>query len=127
MTDARLASSGACPRRSQVLIASPPSAAGVVRLKASPASLEVNRTRKPTSRRNAKRQPSVSNTATATAGKHRVTAGRQERAGIRPDDGRRVVLGDEHGEQRRAEQEERDAQVGQVSFPGRTRGPPQRA
>src|SRR5262249_24169312 len=45
----------------------------------------------------------------------------------RSDDGRRVVLSDEHGEQRRAEEEERDAQVAQVSFPGRTRGPPPRA
>jgi hypothetical protein len=84
MTDARLASSGACPRRSQALTASPPSAAGVVRLKASPASLEANRTRKPTSRRNAKRQPSVSNTATSTAGKHRMTASRQDRSAIDP-------------------------------------------
>src|SRR2546425_2623962 len=70
MTEARLASSGACPRRSQALTASPPMAAGVVRLKASPASLDANRARKATpSRRKAKRHPSVSNSVTSATGK----------------------------------------------------------
>src|SRR2546422_80675 len=60
MTEARLASSGACPRRSQALTASPPMAAGVVRLKASPASRDANRARKATpSRRQAKLEPAA--------------------------------------------------------------------
>src|SRR5205809_1034714 len=69
-------------RSSQALTAAPPSAAvGVIRLKASPASREETRAEKATpARRNAKRQPSVSNTCTRTTGKQRITASRQERS-----------------------------------------------
>src|SRR6059036_54121 len=71
ITEGTLASSGTRPRRSHALTASPPSAAvGVARLKASPASR--------TPRRNAKRQPSVSNTMISTTGKQSTIASRQE-------------------------------------------------
>src|SRR5437879_5694805 len=80
ITEGTLASSGTRPRRSHALTASPPSAAvGVARLKASPASRTPRRVRKATpSRRNANRQPSVSNTMTRTAGKQTTIARRQE-------------------------------------------------
>src|SRR5256712_6830776 len=80
ITEGTLASSGTRPRRSHALTASPPSAAvGVARLKASPASRTRRRVRKATpSRRNANRQPSVSNTMTRTAGKQTTIARRQE-------------------------------------------------
>src|SRR3989442_992599 len=80
ITEGTLASSGTRPRRSHALTASPPSAAvGVARLKASPASRTPRRVRKATpSRRNANRQPSVSNTMTRTAGKQTTIATRQE-------------------------------------------------
>src|SRR5947207_2123534 len=80
ITEGTLVSSGTRPRRSQALTASPPSAAvGVATLNASPASRTQRGVRKATpSWRNAKRQPSVSNTMTSTTGKQRTIASRQE-------------------------------------------------
>src|SRR3989475_2788875 len=80
ITEGTLASSGTGPGRDPAWTAPPPSAAvGVGRLKASPASRTTRRVRKATpSRRNANRQPSVSNTMTRTAGKQTTIATRQE-------------------------------------------------
>ena len=76
-----LSSSETVPRRSQALIASPPSAAvGVTRLNASPANRTHTSVRKGTeSRRNAKRQPSVSKIITSGAGKQTRIPSRQDR------------------------------------------------